>query len=584
MKTKWGEEKMKSKKSIFWLTSIMLALSMFLAACSGGESTSKPTEDNNSSDENNTANEGPVDGGTLVYAMESEFKGLLNINFYDSQSDWEIISFFDDGLIDYDENLKPQPNIASWETDDNKVFTFTFEKGVKWHNGEELTVHDWVFALETIATLGPEHHRWSNVNTIEGAKDFHEGKADSISGIEVIDDYTVKITFDKARVNNLENLWTYPLSRKEFEGIAPEDMAASDQVRLNPVGLGPFKVNKVIPGESVELVRFDDYWKGKPHIERIVVKVIDGSLIVGELQNGGVDFTAFHPTLLPEIEKINNVRVEKVPGLSYYYIGFKLGEFDGKKNVMNKDKYANKKLRQAMLYAIDREAWVEAFFSGLGSPVNRPVPSAHWIAADHSELPNNYTYDPEKAKQLLDEAGYKDVDGDGFREDPNGNEFVVKFSHYATGNPTYEARAKALTQYWEDVGLKAELTMTDVNLYYDQLENDDPSMEVFYGGWGTGADPDPYPLWGIESVWNYPRWVNEEAEQLLLDATDIEVVGTDTEKRKQLYVEWQKIFNEEVPALPIMELYDVYAVSSKLKGITFDVSGFNSPHEWWIEQ
>jgi peptide/nickel transport system substrate-binding protein len=572
----------KMKKSLSWLFVMILVLSAFLAACSGGSD--KANSDDKDTDKAPAESNEPQDGGTLTYALDSEFKGILNWNFYDMDGDDDIISFFDDALIGYDENLKAEPNIASWETTDNQNYTFTFEQGVKWHNGEELTVNDWVFAIETIATLGGEHQRWSNVNTIEGAVAFNEGKAETISGLEVVDEYTLKVKFDKARVNNLENLWSYPLSRKEFEGIAPKDMAASEQVRTKPVGTGPFKVSKVIPGESVELVRNEDYWKGAPHIEKIIVKVIDSSLTTGELKNGTVDITPFHPTILPEVEAIDTVDVKRFPGLSYYYVGFKLGTYDGKKNVMNLEKYSDKKLRQAMLYAINREEWVTAFFSGLGKPLNRPVPSAHWIAAANEDMPNQYTYDVEKAKSLLDEAGYKDVDGDGFRENPKGEEFVVKFSHYATGNPTFEARAKALTQYWEEVGLKSTLQMTDVSLYYDQIEKDDKALEVFYGGWGTGADPDPLPLWSVESVWNYPRWVNEDAEKLLQDAVDINVVGTDTEKRQDLYKQWQEIFNEEVPVLPIAELEEAIAVSKRVQGITYDVSGSNDPHEWWIKQ
>ncbi|WP_251032185.1 oligopeptide ABC transporter substrate-binding protein [Mesobacillus foraminis] len=567
------------KKPLLWFAVLVMSMSAFLAACSGGEKSNTDDKKDNAADDSK-----PQDGGTMTYALDTEFKGLLNWNFYDTDGDDDIIQLFDDPLIDYDENLKAVPNIASWETDDNQNYTFTFEKGVKWHNGEELTVHDWVFALETIASIGGEHQRWSNVNTIEGAKEFNEGKADAISGLEAVDDYTIKIKFDKARVNNLENVWAYPLSRKEFEGVAPKDMAASEQVRSKPVGTGPFKVSKVIPGESVELVRNEEYWKGKPHLKKIIVKVIDSSLTTGELKNGTVDMTPFHPTVLPEVEALNNVEVIRYPGLSYYYVGFKLGTYDGKKVNMNIKKYQNTKLRQAMLYAINREEWVAAFFSGLGKPVNRPLPTAHWIAADNGDMPVQYEFDVEKAKALLDEAGYKDTDADGFREDPNGKEFVVKFSHYATGNPTFEARAKALTQYWEEIGLKTKLQMVDVNLYYDQLEKDDPSLEVFFGGWGTGTDPDPLPLWGDDTVWNYPRWVNEEAQELLEDAVDISVVGTDTEKRKQLYADWQKIFNEEVPALPILELDEVMAVNERVEGVIFDVSGPNSAHEWWVKQ
>ena len=563
------------KKNWLILTALMLILSAFLAACSGGEKTST-SEGSNATGE-------PQDGGTLVYSLDSAPEGLFNWSFYANATDAEVIDFFDESLISYDENLKPQPNIASWKTDDNKVYTFTFKEGVKWHNGEELTVNDWVFALETLADKDYDGPRYSSVQTIEGAPAYHDGSADSIAGLKVIDDYNIEITFDKARVNNLENVWTYAMPTKEFEGIAVKDMASSEQVRTKPVGLGPFKVKNIVPGESVEFERFDDYFNGKPHLDGVVLKVIDPSLTIGELQNNTLDMTAFHPSIKADIEALDNVKIEQYPGLSYYYIGFRLGTWDGSKNVMNEPKYQDLKLRQAMYYAMNRDEWNEAFFYGVGKTVNTPVPSNHWISADNSEL-EQYKYDPEKAKSLLDEAGYKDVDGDGFREDPNGDAFTAKFSHYATNNPTFETRAQAIVQYWEEVGLKTELSMTDVNLYYDQIEKADKSIEVFFGGWSTGTDPDPSGLWRSDALWNYSRWVSEKSDQLLDDALDVSIVGTDQEKRKELYVEWQKQFMEELPALPVAELDEITALNKRVQGVTFDVSGTNRPNEWWIQQ
>lgn len=563
------------KKNWIVLTALMLILSAFLAACSSdGEKTT--TNEGAASDE-------PQDGGTLVYSLDSAPEGLFNWSFYANATDAEVISFFDESLIDYDENLKPQPNIASWKTEDNKVYTFTFKEGVKWHNGEELTVNDWVFALETLADKDYDGPRYTNVQTIEGAPAYHDGSADSISGIKVIDDYNIEITFDKARVNNLENVWTYAMPAKEFEGIAVKDMASSEQVRTKPVGLGPFKIKNIVPGESVEFERFDDYFNGKPHLDGVVLKVIDPSLTIGELQNNTLDMTAFHPSIKADIGALDNVKIEQYPGLSYYYIGFRLGTWDGSKNVMNEPKYQDLKLRQAMYYAMNRDEWNEAFFYGVGKTVNTPVPSNHWISADNSEL-EQFKYDPEKAKSLLDEAGYKDADGDGFREDPNGDPFTVKFSHYATNNPTFETRAQAIVQYWEEVGLKTELSMTDVNLYYDQIEKADKSIEVFFGGWSTGTDPDPSGLWRSDALWNYSRWVSEKSDKLLDDALDVSIVGTDQEKRKELYVEWQKQFMEELPALPVAELDEVMALNKRVQGVTFDVSGTNRPNEWWIQQ
>lgn len=568
------------KKSFLLLTGLLLILSMFLAACSSDKAGTKKTDDKKNT---GTTTEKPQDGGTLVYSLDSAPEGKFNINFYGTESDAEVIDFFDENLIKFDDKLQPQPNIASWKTTDNKVYDFEIKKGVKWQNGEELSVKDWEFALKVIADKDYEGPRFDNVRNIVGAQDYHDGKAKEIAGIKIEDDYHIQITFDKARVNNLENVWTYALSRKEFEGMKVKDMLSSEQVRTKPVGLGPYKVTKVVPGESVEMTRFDDYFGGKPHIEKVILKVIDPSLSVGELKNGTLDMTAFHPSIIDQVKALDNVRAVTYPGVSYYYVGFRLGTWDGSKNVMNEPKYQDLKLRQAMYYAMNREEWVKAFFFGVGKPVNRPIPTNHWIAADNKDL-EQYKYDPKKAKELLDEAGYKDVDGDGFREDPKGKKFVVNFSHYATSNPTFESRAKALTQYWEAVGLKTKLTMTDANLYYDMLDKADKSMEVFFGGWSTGSDPDPTPLWGSKALWNYPRWVNADSDKLLDQAIDMSVVGTDKEKRKNLYVEWQKLFMKDLPILPIAELEETMAVNKRVQNVTFNVSGKNRPNEWWIKQ
>ena len=185
---------------------------------------------------------------------------------------------------------------------------------------------------------------------------------------------------------------------------------------------------------------------------------------------------------------------------------------------------------------------------------------------------------------MLDEAGYKDKDGDGFREDPKGKKFVVNFSHYQTTNPTFEARAKQIAQYWEEVGLKTKVTMTEANLYYDMLEKGDKSVEVFFGGWSTGSDPDPSGLWRSDALWNYPRWVNADSDKLLDDALDVSIVGTIKRKTQTAVCKLAKLFNEEVPAIPISELDDTFALTKRVKGVEVTPLGTNSPHEWWIEQ
>lgn len=575
---------MKNRK-LFWLFALILALAAFLAACGGDEGSS--SKDNASKDDSkDSAAEGePQKGGTMVYGIDAPPEGLFNPAFYGIATDAEIIDLFDESLITYNEKLEPEPNVASWTTEDNKVFNFKFKEGVKWHNGEELTVNDWVFAFETIASPDYDGPRYTNVQTIEGAEAFRKGEADTISGVEVVNDYEINITFDEARVNNLTNLWSYPLPESVLGDVPVAEMSASEWVRTTPIGIGPFKVDKIVPGESVEMSRFDEYWNGDVNLDKIVVRVIDNSSVVGALQNGDVDMISLQPVSGPEVEPLENVDIVTYPGLSYYYVGFKLGKFDNEKQTITEElpKYQSKELRQAMMYAINRQEWVDAFFFGYAKVANKPVPTAHWNAADDSEL-NTYEYDPEKSKEMLDAAGYKDTNGDGFREDPNGDEFVVKFSHYATGNPTFESRAQAITQYWEEVGIKSELEMVEVNLYYEMIEKDDPSIETFFGGWGTGSDPDPSGLWKANQLWNYPRYNNPKADKLLDDALNIDIVGTDQQKRTDLYIEWQKIVNEEVPMLYIAELEEIRALNQRVGGTKFDVSGQNSPAEWFVTE
>ncbi len=575
------------KKSLFWLLAMMLVLSAFLAACNKDEGDTTPKDEGNEKEqeqeEKAVESSGPQKGGTLVYGIDAVPEGVFSSAFYGIQTDKQVLDFIDEPIIKFDEKLEPYPNLAEWATEDNQNYTFKFKEGIKWHNGEELTVNDWVFALETIAHKDYEGTRYPNVQTIEGADAFRNGTADSITGLEVVNDYEIKVKFDAPRLNNLTNIWAYPLPKKAYEGIAIADMGSSDVVRKKPIGVGPFKVENIVAGESVELVRNEDYWNGDVNLDKVIIRVIDNTSTVGALGKGDIHLMEVSPVSAPEVEKLTNVEIVTAPGLSYYYVGFKLGRFDNDKLEIVEElpKYQDKKLRQAMMYALNRQEWVDAFFFGYGKPVNKPVPSSHWISADDSEL-NEYPYDPEKAKALLDEAGFVDTDGDGFREDPKGEKFVVKFSHYATGNPTFEARSQALAQYWEEVGLKAEVDMVEVNLYYDMIEKDDPALETFYGGWGTSADPDPSGLWKTDVLWNYPRYNNPQSDKLLEDALSVEIVGDDVEKRKAIYVEWQKLVNEELPMLFITELEEIVGVNEKVGGFTIDVSGFNNSAEWYL--
>ncbi|WP_235857576.1 oligopeptide ABC transporter substrate-binding protein [Paenibacillus albiflavus] len=586
------------KKSALFVLSLMLLITAFLAGCS--DKTANPTPTTTTAPVESVATsaptptpkpEGPQPGGTITYGFTQPFKGVFDPAWYGGEDDSLVLGFMADSFFKTGDDLKTYPNLAEWkESADHKVFTFSIKKGVKWHNGDELTVEDWKFALEVIASkeyTEAKGSRYSNVEMIQGVEEYRDGKAKEISGIKVIDPYTIEITVKEAAVNTLDNLWNYPMNKKYFTGVAIKDMPNSDQVRKNPIGLGPFKVKKIQPGEFVELVRNDDYWQGKPLLDGVVYKVVDGALATSLLEKGEIDIMQIPNSQYKDVEKLANVEIKKEPSLSFSYIGFKLGKWDKKNEkivVDPKSKFADKKLRQAMYYSLDRQGLIDAFSNGLGVPVSVPMPTVSWAMVPTDQI-NNYAYDPDKAKKMLDEAGYKDINGDGMREDPQGKKLTINFDAMS-GSEIAEPRAQAIIQMFREVGLDVKLNggaLKEMNTFYDLVENDDPSVELFMGAWIMASDPDPSGLWRSNDFWNFPRWFTPESEKLISEG--IGEKAFDQNYRKQVYADWQKIVNEEVPMMYLNAPIDVNVINKRLQGVHTNSFGNQTDvHKWWVKQ
>lgn len=595
---------MKTKKFLTLMLCAFLILSVF-AGCSGSKEESKPetktegatktdtpktdaaTTDTTKTEQTTTASNDPQPGGIATFAYTQPFKGFLEAGLYEGQDDSLILAFMQDAMFRTGDDLKTYPNLAEWtESPDHKVFTFKIKQGVKWQNGDELTAEDWRFALYVLADKDYTGKRFSNVQMIKGVQEYHDGKAKEITGIKVIDTYTLEVTVNNAAVNTLDNLWSYPMPSKYYAGIPIKDLVNNEKVRKNPIGLGPFKVKKVQPGEFVELERYDGYWQGKPLLDGVVFKVIDGALTTSLLKNGEIDIVQIPNSQYLEAQKLNNVELMKTDSLSYSYIAFKLGKWDKKKKqiIMDNPKFADKRFRQAIAYAIDRQGLLDAFSNGLGTILNAPMPTVSWAKIPDSEL-NKYPYDPEKAKQLLDEAGFKDINGDGLREDPKGQKFTVNFDAMS-GSEISEPRAQAVLQYLKDVGIEAKLNgggLKEMNTFYEGVEKDHPSVEMFMGAWSLASDPDPTGLWKTNDEWNFPRWVNAESDKLIDEG--IGEKSFDQEYRKQVYFKWQKLVNEELPMIFLNAPQDVYAVNKRLQGVHLNsFTAQNDTHKWWIKK
>lgn len=505
----------------------------------------------------------PIDGGEITVGLvsSSPFNGSLNFNYYDGTYDYEVIRWFDEPLFTIDEDFNfTNDGAATVESSkDHKTYTIKIKDNVNWQDGKPVTAEDYVFAHEVIGHPDYDGVRYDDTfRNIEGMEDYHSGKSEKISGIKVLDKKTVQITYKDPTPSLVAGgIWSYPLAKHIFGKMKIADISKSDAVRKNPIGYGPYKVESIVPGESVTLVKNKDYWRGEPQLDKVTVKIVDPSVIAKELQKGSVDIAALFPTdQYPDNANMSNVEyLGRVDG-AYTYIGFKLGTWDKKKNEVKPNpnaKMADVKLRQAMWYAVNNDAIGEKFYHGLRWNANTLIPP--YFKTYHAEDVKAPTYDKEKAKQILEEAGYKDKDGDGFREDKNGKKLVINFASM-DGGDIAEPLTNYYIQAWKDVGLKVELLdgrLQEFETFYKRVGNegnDDPKVDIYQAAWSTGTDVDPAGLYGRYSLFNYTRYTNEKNDELLKKGLSKEAF--DVKYRQDVYKEWQQFMVDEIPLFPTL--------------------------------
>ncbi|NUK29292.1 oligopeptide ABC transporter substrate-binding protein [Parageobacillus sp. VR-IP] len=565
---------------------VLVVLLLGLTACSSNSTSNNKDNKNKPTAQKEDINKFPMtvknDGkivdGVLKYGLVSDtpFEGTLNYALYTGTYDSEILQFFDESLFRTNGDYEiTNDGAATYQLSaDKKTMTIKIKDNVRWHDGEPVKAEDLEYAYLVIGNKDYTGVRYGDalIQDIVGMDEYHSGKADKISGIKVIDDKTLTITWKHANPSVLTGIWAYPLPKHYLKDVPIKDLAKSDKIRKHPIGFGPFKVKKIVPGESVEFVRNDDYWAGRPNLKGVILKVVSPQVVLQALKKGEIDIAEFPTDQYVSAKGTKNIQFVGKIDLAYNYIGFKLGHWDAKKqeNVMDNPKFQNKKLRQAMAYAINNKEVADRLYHGLRFPATTLIPPS--FPGYHDKNAKGYTYDPEKAKKLLDEAGYKDVDGDGFREDPNGKKFTINFLSMSGGDIA-EPLAKFYMQCWKDVGLNVQLVdgrLAEFNSFYDMVEKDNPKVDVFAAAWYTGTDVDPYGLYGRNVMFNYSRWVNEKNDELLEKGHSEQAF--DKEYRKKIYNEWQALMNEEVPVIPTLYRSIIYAVNNRVKNFTVDPS------------
>ncbi|MBD3949346.1 oligopeptide ABC transporter substrate-binding protein [Tuanshanicoccus lijuaniae] len=512
-----------------------------------------------------------IEGGVLRYALVGPaFSGVLNQMLYDAQPDGTIIGFFQENVLGYDENfLLDDSGFGKIKFDQkNKQVTITIPKGHKWSDGEDITIDDVIFPYYVIGHKDYQGIRYGdNLKNVVGMEEYHDGKADKISGLERVDDYTLRVTYKQFPNSMLQaggGVLTNIEPEHYLKDVPVGKLLDSDKVRKNPVGMGAFRVKKVVPGESVTFEPNEYYWRGKPKLDGVQLDVVSPDTAVAEMQTGRYDIASLPADQYEVFKDAKNMQVLGIVQNAYTYIGFKFGKFEDGENKPDESKvYADKAIRQAMAYAIDNDAIGERFYHGLRWRANSPITPN--FKEYHDDSIKGYPYDMEKAKKILADAGYKDKDGDGFIEDKNGKPFTLNFASMS-GGETAQPLAEYYMQQWAELGINVKLVdgqLMEFNSFYESLKKDDEKIDVFLGAVGIGGDPNPSGLFGRKESFNYTRWASEENDKLLAAIASDKAFEDDF--RKKAFSDWQKYMMEELPVIPTLFRYGIEVVNNRVK-------------------
>ncbi len=423
------------------------------------------------------------------------------------------------GLVKYDKDIKLVGDLAErWDVSaDGKTITFHLRKGVIWHDGVEFTAEDCLFTYQKL--MDPK------VATPYGSSYMDVKKA------EVLDRYTFRVLYKEPFSPALES-WSMGVIPKHL--LDGKDLN-TDAFNRNPVGTGPYKMKEWIAGQKIVLEANDRYFEGRPNIDQYIYRIIpDSSTMFQELLSGGVDMMGLNPLQYlrkSETRRIrDNYRKFRYPANAYTYLGYNL----------TSPLFSDPEVRRALAYAIDRQSIIDGVLLGIGRPCTGPFSYVSWA---YNPKVKPYPYDPDRAKEMLAEAGWKGRNADGILE-KNGRPF-----HFTIltnqGNGERIHAAEIIQQNLKKVGIDVKIRVMEWQAFLEQI--DKRTFDAIILGWSMGRDPDLYDIWHSSKTkkgeYNFIGYKNPEVDRLLVEGRRT----FDIEKRKKVYYRIHEILAYEQP-------------------------------------
>ncbi len=564
------------------ISALALASLMLLSAC-GKKADSTKTGD---ADKGKTKskveitpvveNEGtPVKDATLKVAIigESTFKGVFHELFAQDNFDMNIMQKTIIGFFDSDPDFKSADTGAGsleFKPEEKKAI-IKIKDAAKWSDGVPVTAKDFLRYYLVVGHKDYEGVRYgTDYKNVVGMEEYHEGKAEDISGVKIINDKELEVTFKEFDHSIYWNkgIPFNPIPDHIYKDIPIKEQEAHDATRKNPLGFGPYVIKEIVPGQQVVAEANPYYFGGEPKVKRLEIKMIPSSQVVAAAKSGEFDIVeAFGSDLLPKLKELTNGKVATQYAGQYSYIGFKLGKMDKEKGEVVTDpnaKMNDKELRKAMAKAIDKDTINEKLLFNLSVPVYQVIPPIFKTIYDENF--EGHRFNKDEAKKLLDAAGYKDTNNDGIREDKNGQPLKINFAAM-TGGATQEPTVQFLIQSWKEIGLDVQLVsgrLIEFNSFYEKIMADDPEVDMYMAGWNTGTNPDPTGFYGKHEEFNMVRFTSPELDTALKNLVTLD--NTDAKVRLQHYIDFNKYFvTDQAVVIPMFSVTDKAFVNNRVK-------------------
>ncbi|WP_419471244.1 ABC transporter substrate-binding protein [Ewingella americana] len=490
-----------------------------------------------------------------VIAGISEPQGIFNPYFFVNGWDENVTNVIFARLIDLDSHGESVPGLAeSWTVSpDGKTYTIKLHPNLTFSDGSPLTAEDVAFTLTVL--YDPKYDGDTDISLahIVGGDDYKAGKADSVSGLKVIDPQTLQVTTTEAGATTLQKIGGPVLSKAYYgKGYSRGNLDYLRTLHGKPLGNGPYVYEKYIPGQEIRFHANTHYYKGVPPTPRFIYRVTNPSTNFQLFQTGDTDYDAFtsRPDDIEQLKLLGFANINLYGSSDYSKI-----EFNFRRPALQ-----DVKVRQALIYGLDRQKLVDVVYQGYGTVANEPISPISW--AFNSEGVNQYKYDAAQAKKLLDEAGWK-VGSDGIREkDGKRLELTLLVSKKVLN----DALIPIAKENYRQIGVLLKPQVLDFNALMSQRKAGNYDLASF----STSTLNDPH-----DGVWDFYSkeaatqggYNNPQVDELIHQAN----AELDIEKRKPIYHKLYQVLANDPPVILLANRKILSASSARVTGFKPDI-------------